>query len=68
MKYPYKFNKRVAENWTRSAKDCYSIGCNCEKCLLYKVLETECKMKYTVMELVKKCGAPTETLHRGYYR
>ena len=50
--------KCVVENWTQSAKDCYQIGCNCMSCKLYNRLETQCKMKATVLELVRLHGRP----------
>lgn len=47
-----------ANRWTLSAAQCYQIGCNCEKCYLPEILETKCLMKTTVIELVRKFGAP----------
>ena len=61
----YKYNVACAEatskNWTPTAIDCYSIGCCCYKCNLYKIYfnkGTRCRMKETVIELVRKFGAP----------
>ena len=48
----------VYKNWTKSAVDCYRIGCNCAKCKLARILESKCMMKKTVMTLVKSIGAP----------
>ena len=48
--------------WTKSAIDCYSIGCVCSKCYLYKVFFSKknykCKMKAAVIELIKNIGVP----------
>lgn len=44
--------------WTQTAIDCYLIGCDCSKCKLKKILTIDCQMKQTVIELVKKFGAP----------
>lgn len=64
----YRFNvscsKTLSENWTPTAIDCYMIGCNCSKCYLNKVYFqnqfSKCRMKETVIELVRKFGAPRE--------
>ena len=44
--------------WTLSAAECYLKGCNCQICDLPFTLETKCLMKTTVIELVRKFGAP----------
>lgn len=62
----YKYNVSCSETlsqiWTQSAIDCYKIGCNCQKCNLYQIYfnntSTKCKMKDTVIELVRRIGAP----------
>lgn len=62
----YKYNvsgsETVSKNWTPTAVDCYRIGCSCSKCNLYKIYfaesEASCMMKDTVIELVRKLGAP----------
>lgn len=49
--------------WTKSAIECYNLGCNCSKChlpLLYEELKHHCRMKKVVFELVKKYGIPEE--------
>jgi len=64
----YKYNVSCSEsnskNWTPTAIDCYSIGCSCSKCNLYKIYFSEgnfrCRMKETVIELVRRLGAPKE--------
>lgn len=48
--------------WTKSAEDCYAIGCMCSKCSLFKFFfskrKYKCKMKDTVLELVRLIGVP----------
>lgn len=53
----------VARRWTRSAVECYEIGCMCSRCYLPLIMETPCQMKIVVMELVRKFGKP-ETKHK----
>lgn len=52
----------TCKKWTPTAADCYFIGCNCSKCNLYKVYffnsNFKCRMKETVIELVRKNGKP----------
>lgn len=47
----------MLKRWTKSAIDCYMRGCRCNNCLMNK-LESKCRMKTTVIELVKILGAP----------
>ena len=62
----YRYNVSCSETlskfWTESAKDCYFLGCNCAKCNLYKLYfkykNYKCKMKDTVIELVRQIGIP----------
>ena len=62
----YKYNVSCSETlskiWTQTAIDCYSIGCRCSICDLYKIYFSKrnykCKMKDTVIELVRKLGVP----------
>ena len=64
----YRYNVSCSEtnskNWTPTAVDCYALGCACSKCNIYRFyfLNTggRCKMKDTVIELVRKFGAPKE--------
>ncbi len=66
MSYRYNVScsETVSKNWTPSAVDCYKLGCACSKCNLNKIYFTnsifKCKMKETVIELVRKLGAPEE--------
>ncbi len=65
----YKYNVSCSEtttkNWTPTAIDCYRIGCSCFKCNLYKIYfsntNMKCRMKETVIELVRRFGVPEET-------
>ena len=71
----YKYNVSCSEtnckNWTPTAVECYLLGCNCSKCNIYKIYFSKnyfkCKMKETVIELVRKLGKPdfnqTEAIH-----
>lgn len=61
MDLDYKLHSDVVRRWTRSAVDCYKIGCNCSRCNIPLIMETPCKMKYSVLELVKKFGKPITT-------
>ncbi len=62
----YKYNVACSEmtskNWTPTAVECYKLGCNCSKCNLNKLYFSDsifkCKMKDTVIELVRRFGAP----------
>ena len=56
--YTKNINPDILLKWTPTSIDCYEIGCNCNKCELYRILNTKCQMKNVVMELVKKFGAP----------
>lgn len=66
----YRYNVSCSEtnskNWTQSAVECYQIGCSCKKCFIYKMYfkksDTKCKMKESVIELVRKFGAPQDNL------
>jgi hypothetical protein len=46
--------------WTKTAKECYLIGCRCDQCNLPRLLESEgkCRMKPVVLELVRRYGKP----------
>lgn len=61
-KYNVSCSETLSKNWTPTAIDCYNIGCSCSKCNLHKIYfsksTNKCKMKETVIELVRKIGAP----------
>ena len=69
MRYYYKTNDNISHictQWTQLAKDCYLRGCRCEGCLINMNLETHCLMKNSVIELVKKFGAPPEKIEKVF--
>ena len=47
-------------HWTQTAVFCYERGGNCCGCPIKNIIETECKMKYSVNQLVKTLGIPKE--------
>lgn len=61
-RYNVSCSETMSKNWTQSAIDCYRLGGVCSKCNLYKIYfkksSCKCKMKETVIELVRKLGAP----------
>ena len=63
-KYNVSCSEAVSKNWTPSAIDCYLIGCSCSKCNLNKIYfaksQIRCRMKETVIELVRRLGVPKE--------
>ena len=63
-RYNVSCSETAAKAWTPSAINCYTIGCTCSKCNLYKIYfadsTAKCRMKETVIELVRKFGRPQE--------
>ena len=63
-KYNVSCSETAAKGWTQTAIDCYLLGCSCYRCNLYKIYflkdSRKCRMKETVIELVRKFGAPME--------
>ena len=61
-KYNVSCSETVSKNWTPAAVDCYMLGCSCSRCYLNKIYFLpsgfKCRMKDTVIELVRKLGAP----------
>lgn len=55
----YKATKQ--RRWTRSAIECYQIGCVCKNCSLFEIMGYQCKMKGAVIELVRTIGIPDGT-------
>lgn len=49
----------ILSNWSRSSIECWLRGCVCEGCY-YQELDSKCKCKETVIELVKRHGKPPE--------
>ena len=70
MEKSYKYNvsccETTSKNWTQTAVECYELGCCCSKCSLYKIYfspsKIRCRMKDTVIELVRRLGAPKEEM------
>lgn len=62
----YKYNvscrETTSKHWTPTAIDCFELNCCCSKCSIYKIYFAEnvfkCKMKETVIELIRKYGKP----------
>lgn len=70
-KYNVSCSETVSKNWTPTAIDCYSIGCICSKCNIYKLYFADtnirCRMKDTVIELVRRLGTPQkENIHEQH--
>ena len=57
-----KLYRKDVKIWNDTAKDCYEIGCNCEKCYLYQTYflhnKWKCYMKRYVKYLLSKIGKP----------
>lgn len=56
--------KNPTNYWTPQAIDCYNRGCNCSGCIMPKIMESECLMKITVIELIKKIGKPVDNVSK----
>lgn len=48
--------------WSKASIECYEIGCRCSQCYIADDLKAKCKMKQTVLNLVKLYGAPEERI------
>ncbi len=47
--------------WNPTAIHCYQIGGNCAKCQqVPKDIKKDCVMKFSVIKLIAKLGAPTQ--------
>ena len=44
--------------WTPGAIECYQRGCVCEGCLTAQIMEQHCRMKSSVIQLIKTLGPP----------
>ncbi len=66
-RYNVSCSENVSKNWTPTAIDCYKLGCFCKKCNLYKIYFKDsthkCMMKDTVIELVRRLGAPNVNIN-----
>lgn len=59
MKYKRLKNFYRYRLWTISAKQCYLIGADCEKCkIMPDDLKNKCKMKDTIIGLTETLGKP----------
>ncbi len=71
MSYRYNVScsETTSKTWTPTAIDCYKLGCMCSRCNLYKIYfskgNVRCRMKETVIELVRKFGAPEGVEENG---
>ena len=57
---PKKNKIQKNKKWTQSSKDCYKRGCRCNGCIYQKLLSSPCRLKETVIDLVREFGAPEE--------
>ena len=55
-----EFSDSITKTWTEQALECYSIGCNCQKCSLaggnYSFV---CQMPKVIDLLIKVAGKPS---------
>ena len=51
--------------WTQEAINCFNRGCVCSGCIIKNIMQTQCKMKQTVIELVKRHGVPQTNKIKG---
>lgn len=63
-------SETLSKCWTPTAVDCYNIGCMCSRCNLYKIYFqgniSKCRMKETVIELVRLIGAPDKNMSSDF--
>lgn len=62
--------KNKVYRWTQDAVECYKRGCNCNGCFFenyftnsdyrYPKYKQKCRMKYSVLELVRIIGIPED--------
>jgi len=57
MNYYTKVPKSNLRRWTNSATECINNHCVCGRCQLLNIVYN-CKMKRTVLELVREIGTP----------
>lgn len=63
MKYKRLKNFYKYRLWTDSAKQCYLIGADCEKCeIMPDDLKNKCKMKATIIGLTETLGKPFDRI------
>lgn len=44
--------------WTQGSIECYNRGCQCTDCPTFNILGDKCKMKESVLSLVRLYGRP----------
>lgn len=49
--------------WSKAAKYCYERGAECCDCI-YDFIESDCKMRKTILELVKIFGKPKNIISK----
>lgn len=53
--------------WSESAIECYNRGCSCNGCPIQNIITSgKCQMKISVLKLVKKFGAPKNSIKSFY--
>ena len=53
------------KRWTPAAVQCYQRGCVCKGCFYDEFFTADkCKMKSSVLELVRKLGAPDKNANK----
>lgn len=55
----YSLSNQYCQRWTKGAKECFFRGGRCEGCITFGILGYRCRMKQSVLELVRKYGVPT---------
>lgn len=55
-----EFNNYREYHWTEQAIYCYKRGCICDGCFIKETIETPCRMKRSVLEIVRLHGKPPE--------
>ena len=48
----------AVKRWTPTALECYKRGCRCANCPMFNILGDRCQMKVSVVNLVRRFGAP----------
>ena len=46
------------QRWTQGSIECYKRGCQCTDCPTFNILGDKCKMKESVLTLVRLYGRP----------
>jgi len=53
------FSSSITQSWTEQALECYSIGCNCQKCSLKNGnYSFKCQMPKVIDSLINIIGKP----------